>query len=126
MQKDTEETCKKLRYPNEEASYLPCSIISTKFLKCGKMAQPIKIAICWTILIPVCLACHDFLLRQTAFKNGNNEGIPRAEATTAKALQETMPKFQLAEILLSLPFKATHLPLAGHEINFFGKEPSGS
>ena len=66
---------------------LPCSIISTKFLKWGKIAHPIKMAICWTILIPVWRACHDFLLRHTAFKNGNKEGIPRAEATTAKALQ---------------------------------------
>lgn len=38
-----------------------------------------------THFLPVCLACHDFLLRQTAFKNGNNEGIPRALATTANA-----------------------------------------
>lgn len=50
------------------------------------MAQPIKMAICCTILIPVCLACQDFLLRQTAFKNGSSEGIPRADATTANAL----------------------------------------
>ena len=67
-------------------SYLPCSIISTKLFKCGKIAQPIKIAICCTILIPVCRACQDFLLRQTAFKNGRSEGIPRADATTANAL----------------------------------------
>ena len=65
---------------------LPCSIISTRFRKCGKIAQPIRIAICWTILMPVWRACHDFLLRHTAFKNGSREGIPRADATTAKAL----------------------------------------
>ena len=50
------------------------------------MAQPMRIAICCTIFIPVCLACQDFLLLHTAFKKGNNEGMPRAEATTAKAL----------------------------------------
>lgn len=64
----------------------PCSIISTKFLRWGRMAHPMRIAICWTILIPVCLACHDFLLLHTAFKKGSREGIPKAEATTAKAL----------------------------------------
>ena len=56
------------------------------------MAQPIKIAICCTILIPVCLACHDFLLLQTAFKKGSNDGIPRAEATTANALKNNNNK----------------------------------
>lgn len=35
--------------------------------------------------MPVCLACQDFLLLQTAFKKGNREGMPRADATTAKA-----------------------------------------
>lgn len=64
----------------------PCSMISTKLLRCGKIAQPIRIAICCTILMPVCLACQDFLLLHTAFKKGNREGMPRAEATTAKAL----------------------------------------
>ena len=39
------------------------------------------------ILIPVCLACQDFLLRQTALRKGRREGIPRAEATTANALE---------------------------------------
>ena len=67
-------------------SYLPCSMISTSDFKCGNMAQPMRMAICCTILIPVCLACHDFLLLHTAFKKGRREGIPRAEATTAKAL----------------------------------------
>lgn len=61
-------------------------MISTKLLKCGKIAHPISIAICCTILIPVCLACHDFLLLQTAFRKGRREGMPRADATTAKAL----------------------------------------
>ena len=41
--------------------------------------------ICCTILTPVCLACHDFLLRHTARRNGSRAGIPRAEATTANA-----------------------------------------
>jgi len=38
------------------------------------------------ILIPVCLAYHDFLDLQTAFRKGKSAGIPRADATTAKAL----------------------------------------
>ena len=38
------------------------------------------------ILIPVCLACHDFLDWHTALKKGRREGMPNAEATTAKAL----------------------------------------
>lgn len=37
--------------------------------------------------MPVWRACHDFLLRQTAFKNGRRDGMPSAEATTANALQ---------------------------------------
>lgn len=64
----------------------PCSMISTRFFKCGRIAHPMRMAICCTILIPVCLACQDFLLLHTAFKNGSSDGIPRAEATTAKAL----------------------------------------
>lgn len=36
--------------------------------------------------MPVCRACHDFLLLQTALRKGRREGIPRAEATTANAL----------------------------------------
>ena len=35
----------------------------------------------------MCLACQDFLLRQTALRKGRSEGIPKAEATTANALQ---------------------------------------
>ena len=50
------------------------------------MAQPMRIAICCIILMPVCRACHDFLLRQTALRKGSSEGMPRAEATTANAL----------------------------------------
>lgn len=71
---------------------LPFSIISTRFLRWGKMAHPIRIAICCTILIPVCRACHDFLLRQTALRKGSREGIPSAEATTANALQDVESK----------------------------------
>ena len=70
----------------ENPIFLPCSIISTRLFRCGRIAHPIKIAICCTILMPVCLACHDFLLRQTAFKKGSSEGIPNADATTANAL----------------------------------------
>ena len=33
----------------------------------------------------MCLACQDFLDWQTALKKGSKEGIPKAEATTAKA-----------------------------------------
>ena len=49
------------------------------------MAHPSKIEICCTILIPVCLACHDFLLLHTALRKGSRDGIPSADATTAKA-----------------------------------------
>ena len=65
---------------------LPFSMISTRFFRCGRMAQPMRIAICCIILMPVCRACHDFLLRQTALRKGSSEGMPRAEATTANAL----------------------------------------
>jgi hypothetical protein len=27
---------------------------------CGRMAQPMRMAICWMILMPVWRACHDF------------------------------------------------------------------
>jgi len=64
----------------------PCSIISTRLLRCGSIAQPIKTAICCTILMPVCHACQLFLDWHTAFKNGSICGIPSENATTAKAL----------------------------------------
>ncbi len=67
------------------SSFSPFSIISTKDFKWGRTAHPINMAICYTILIPVCRAYQLFLDWQTAFKNGNNEFIPNAEATTAKA-----------------------------------------
>lgn len=67
------------------SSLSPCFMISTKLLKCGKTAHPSKIAIYYIILIPVCLAYQDFFDLQTAFKNGNKEGIPKADDTTAKA-----------------------------------------
>ena len=54
--------------------------------RCGRTAQPIWMAICWTILIPVCRACQLFLLRQTAFRKGSSAGMPKAWATTEKAL----------------------------------------
>uniref|UniRef100_A0A6B0U7B1 Putative secreted protein n=1 Tax=Ixodes ricinus TaxID=34613 RepID=A0A6B0U7B1_IXORI len=60
-------------------------MISTRARRWGKMAQPMRMAICWTILMPVWRACHDFLLRQTALRNGSRAGMPSAEATTAKA-----------------------------------------
>ena len=35
--------------------------------------------------MPVCRACHDFFDLHTALRKGRREGIPRADATTAKA-----------------------------------------
>ena len=40
----------------------------------------------WSKQLP--LACQDFLLWHTAFRKGSREGMPRADATTAKALRE--------------------------------------
>jgi len=60
-------------------------MISTKLFKCGRIAHPKRMEICWTILMPVCLACHDFLLLHTAFKKGRSDGMPSADATTANA-----------------------------------------
>lgn len=57
-------------------NYSPCSIISTRDFKCGNIAQPMRMAICCTILMPVWRACQDFFDRHTAFKNGRREGIP--------------------------------------------------
>ena len=67
---------------------LPFSMISTRLFRWGSTAHPIRMAICWTIFIPVCLACQDFLLRQTALRKGSSDGMPSADATTAKALQD--------------------------------------
>ena len=55
-------------------------------LRWGRTATPMRMEICCTIFIPVCLACHDFLLLQTALKKGSRAGIPRALATTENAL----------------------------------------
>ena len=63
----------------------PCSMISTRLLRWGSIAHPIRMAICCTILMPVCLACQDFLLRHTALRKGSSDGMPRADATTANA-----------------------------------------
>lgn len=52
--------------------YLPCSIISTSDLRWGSIAQPMRMAICCTIFIPVCLACQDFLLLHTACNGETN------------------------------------------------------
>ena len=60
-------------------------MMSTRDLRCGSTAHPSKMAICCAILIPVCLACHDFLLWHTALRNGSSAGTPRACATTANA-----------------------------------------
>lgn len=44
-----------------------------------------RMEICCTILMPVCLACQDFLLWHTALRKGNKAGMPRALATTENA-----------------------------------------
>lgn len=61
-------------------------MVSTSCFRYGKTEHPIKIAICWTILTPVCLAYQLFLLEHTAFKKGKIVPIPNALATTANAL----------------------------------------
>ena len=68
------------------SSCKPCSMISTSDLRWGSTAQPRRMAICCEILIPVCLACHDFFDWHTALRKGSSAGIPRACATTANAL----------------------------------------
>mmetsp|Transcript_439 Transcript_439/g.3293 ORF Transcript_439/g.3293 Transcript_439/m.3293 type:complete len:223 (+) Transcript_439:3337-4005(+) len=62
------------------------STISSMALRCGRTPHPTRMLVCWTTLIPVCLACHDFLLLQTAFKKGRRDEIPSALATTLNAL----------------------------------------
>ena len=57
----------------------------TSTLRWGRMAQPSRMEICCTILMPVCRACQLFLLWQTALRKGRSAGMPRAEATTLKA-----------------------------------------
>ena len=42
-------------------------------------------AICCTILMPVCRACQLFLLWHTAFRKGSSAGMPSADATTLNA-----------------------------------------
>jgi len=54
-------------------------------LRCGSTAQPSRMAICCTILMPVCRACQLFLLWHTALRNGSSAGMPSAEATTLNA-----------------------------------------
>ena len=73
----------------------PFSMISTRLFRWGRTAHPIRMAICWTIFIPVCLACHDFLLRHTALRKGSSDGMPSADATTANALQDRTTKLAL-------------------------------
>lgn len=58
----------------------------SRTFRCGRTAQPIWMAICCTILIPVCRACQLFLLMQTALRKGSSAGMPSACATTEKAL----------------------------------------
>ena len=54
--------------------------------RCGRMAQPSRMEICCTILMPVWRACQLFLLIHTALRKGSRAGMPRAEATTLNAL----------------------------------------
>ena len=51
------------------------------------MEHPIRIEMCWMILIPVCLASQLFLLLQAAFRKGRTAPMPSALATTANALE---------------------------------------
>ena len=63
----------------------PASMISTSWRRWGSTEQPSRIAICCTILMPVCRACHDLRLPQTARRKGASAGTPSADATTEKA-----------------------------------------
>lgn len=54
-------------------------------MRWGSTAQPSRMEICCTILMPVWRACHDFLLWHTALRKGRRAGMPRALATTEKA-----------------------------------------
>ena len=48
------------------SSFRPCLMMSTMDLRWGSTAQPMRMAICWMILMPVWRACQDFLDKQTA------------------------------------------------------------
>lgn len=61
----------------------PCLTMSTSDLRCGSTAQPIRMAICCTILMPVWRACQLFFDWHTALRKGSSAGMPSAEATTA-------------------------------------------
>ena len=65
--------------PNVLQLCSPCSMISTRFLRWGSMAHPMRMAICCTILIPVWRACQDFLDLHTAFRKGSSAGMPGRE-----------------------------------------------
>ena len=54
-------------------------------LRCGSTAQPMRMEICCTILMPVWRACQLFLLWHTALRKGSSAGMPSAEATTLNA-----------------------------------------
>ena len=65
-----------------------CTYIQTHgicTLRWGRTAQPSRMEICCTILMPVCRACQLFLLWHTALRKGSRAGMPSAEATTLKA-----------------------------------------
>ena len=67
------------------SSCSPPSMISTSERSRGSTEHPSRMAICWTILIPVCRACHDFFDWQTARRKGTSAGTPSADATTENA-----------------------------------------
>lgn len=85
--------------------------------------------------MPVCLACQDFLLLHTALRKGNKEGIPRAEATTAKARAVVLRTYSsmlsisglIVEIIVANPAacqvnQAINIKMAQSKFNFLGKQ----
>ena len=62
----------------------PWAMQPIRLHKWGGTAQPIMIAICWTIQILVWWACQNFLLWQTALRKERSAGIPSAEVTIEK------------------------------------------
>lgn len=67
-----------------DSSSRPFLITSTSCVRCGRTAQPLRIAICCTMRMPVCRAFHDFFDLVTAPRKGSSAGTPCEAATTAK------------------------------------------
>ena len=67
------------------SSARPWAMMSTSAVRWGSTAQPDRMAICCTILMPVWRACQLFLLWQTALRKGSRAGMPSALATTLNA-----------------------------------------